>query len=270
MENTGLISPNLVTFLLTMVNIGILFLLLRKLLFKRVTKFMEERAQKIQNTIAQAEKDKTQAKKLLEQYEEQLKHAETEADHIIKVAKAAAEQETQRIIGEGKSEAQSFMTSARKQIEGEKNAAFAKFRDEAVMLVLAASSKLIGREITKDDSRHFMNMLREELTAQITVQYSAQKRAIERQIEAHKGVLEVTLESAAPVDAAVEDELKAALCRQTGAGEIKLRVDLAAQLLAGYRLRIGGLCIDASLRSQLEKMTMDLTKDETVNLNGKL
>ena len=163
MENSGLISPNLVTFLLTVVNIGILFVLLRAILFKPVTKFIEERAEKIQKTINQAEKDKNQAKKLLEQYEDQLKNAEAEADEIIKTARAAAAHEAERIVAEGKSAADLLIANARKQVEAEQYAALAKFRSEAVMLVLAASSKLIGREIQNDDNRHYVNKLLDEL-----------------------------------------------------------------------------------------------------------
>jgi F0F1-type ATP synthase membrane subunit b/b' len=44
MESPGLVSPNLVTFLFTLINIGILFVILRAILFKPVTKCREERS----------------------------------------------------------------------------------------------------------------------------------------------------------------------------------------------------------------------------------
>ena len=68
MENQGLVSPNLVTFIATFINIGILFVVLRAILFKPVTKFIEDRAKKIQDSIDQAENNKAQAKNTLEQY----------------------------------------------------------------------------------------------------------------------------------------------------------------------------------------------------------
>ncbi|HCC37651.1 MAG TPA: ATP synthase F0 subunit B [Treponema sp.] len=164
MENSSLISPNLVTFVLTIVNVGVLCLLLRAILFKPVTKFMEERAKKIQDTIDQAEKDKSEAQQLLDEYKNQLKNAEVEAEGIIKAARENAEREAAHIISEGKDAAETALANARKQIETEREAALAKFRADAVMLVLAASARLIGREIQQDDSRHFVNMLLDELS----------------------------------------------------------------------------------------------------------
>ncbi len=165
MENSSLISPNLVTFVLTIVNVGVLCLLLRAILFKPVTKFMEKRAKKIQDTIDQAEKDKSEAQQLLDEYKNQLKNAEVEAEGIIKAARENAEREAAHIISEGKDAAETALANARKQIETEREAALAKFRAaDAVMLVLAASARLIGREIQQDDSRHFVNMLLDELS----------------------------------------------------------------------------------------------------------
>ena len=162
----GLISPNLVTFVATIINIGILFFLLRLILFKPVSKFMAARSKKIEDTINQTEKDKNQAKQLLEQYETQLKNAEAEADKIIRQAQDSAKAEVLRIIDEGKQNAEAIRLSARKQMEAEHEAALAKFRTEAAVLIMAASSRLLGRELQSDDNRRYVNMLMEELSAQ--------------------------------------------------------------------------------------------------------
>jgi F-type H+-transporting ATPase subunit b len=166
MENSGLVSPNLVTFFFTFVNIGILFIILRAILFKPITKFMDARAKKIQDSIDQAEKEKSQAKQLLSQYEGQLKSAEAEADGIIKAARETAEREAQRIIAEGKNAAELMMANTRRQLEVEHEAAIAKFKADAAVLVVAASSKLVARDLNQDDNRRYANLLLEELAAQ--------------------------------------------------------------------------------------------------------
>jgi F-type H+-transporting ATPase subunit b len=166
MESPGLISPNLATFALTLVNIGILCLLLRAILFKPVTKFMEARAKKIEDTINHAEREKQEAKQMLSQYEERLRNAEAEADEIIKSAKEDAAQEAKRITDEGKKSAEILMANARKQIELEHDAAFLQFKAEAVMLIVAASSKLIARDLRKEDNQHFVNVLLEEFSSE--------------------------------------------------------------------------------------------------------
>ncbi|MDR1252066.1 MAG: ATP synthase F0 subunit B [Treponema sp.] len=166
MESGGLINPNLVTFFLTLVNIGTLCFILRAILFKPVTRFMEARSKKIQDTVDQTERDKSQAKQLLERYEEKLQEAGAEAEAIIKGAREEAEVEAARIIAEGKDAAQAFALSARRQLEDERQAALTKFRAEAAGLVIAASSKLVAREFSGGDNARYAKMLLDELAAQ--------------------------------------------------------------------------------------------------------
>jgi len=152
-----------VTFLITIVNIAILFFILRAVLFKPVTKFMADRSKRIQDSIEQAEKDKIQAKALLAQYEAQLKTADTEAEAIIRAARETAQAEAEKIIAEGRESAEAAMANARKQLETERQASLAVFRKEAVVLVIAASSRLVGRELQSEDNRRYADMLLAEI-----------------------------------------------------------------------------------------------------------
>jgi len=179
MEDSGLISPNLVTFIATIINIGVLCFLLRLILFKPVSKFIEARTKKIEDTINQTEKEKAQAKQLLEQYNAFLKEAETEANEIIRQARETANTEAGRIIANGKNAAETMILNARRQIDAEHEASLAKFKTEAVMLVIAASSRLLGRELHTDDNRHYAGMLMDELT----LQYSGASRTVQKGIK---------------------------------------------------------------------------------------
>jgi F-type H+-transporting ATPase subunit b len=152
-----------VTFVITIINIIILCLILRLILFKPVTKFMDDRARQVKDSIEQSEKDKAQANALLAQYTAQLKTAETEADSIIRNAKEFAEAEAEKIIAKGRASAEQTLLNAKKQIETEQKAALAVFRQEAADLVVAASSTLLKREIKDEDSRQYAAALLEEV-----------------------------------------------------------------------------------------------------------
>jgi F-type H+-transporting ATPase subunit b len=152
-----------VTFFFTFINIGVLFFILRAILFKRVTKFMEDRSKKIKDSIEQAEKDKNQAKALAAQYEERIKQAGAEADASIRGAREAAEKEAAGIIRSGRAEAVRIVAEGRTRLETERNAAMARFRAEAAALVLAASSRILLREVTGEDARRQAAMLLKEL-----------------------------------------------------------------------------------------------------------
>jgi F-type H+-transporting ATPase subunit b len=154
-----------VTFVITIVNIAILFFLLRALLFKPVTKFMAERARRVQDSIDQAQKDKDAAKALLDQYQDKLKKTEETAREILKKAREDAERQTQLIISEGRREAHEAAAAAQKQIEAERQAALVKFKLEAAALIIAVSAKLAAKDFSGEDSRRYVNMLLDELSA---------------------------------------------------------------------------------------------------------
>jgi hypothetical protein len=82
--------------------------------------------------------------------------------------------------------------------------------------------------------------------------------AIERELDGLRGVLRAGLESARPVEEEFREELKRLLARKTGAAEIRLDLTAAPELLAGYRLRIGGRTIETSLRLYLRQLGTEL------------
>jgi len=155
-----------VTFIITIINITILFFVLKKILFKPVTKFMAERAKRVQDTIEQAQRDKDEAMRLFDEYESKLKKAEEETREIIKTAHENAERQAQLVIADGRKEAQEMVDAAMKQIEMERQAALAKFKLEAAALIVAVSAKLAAKDFSGEDNRRYVNMLLDELSAQ--------------------------------------------------------------------------------------------------------
>jgi len=92
---------------------------------------------------------------------------------------------------------------------------------------------------------------------------------IEQNLNRQNGILDVTVESAAPVDGGFEEEMTRMIKEKTGAAGIKLKTRLRPELLGGYLLRIGSLYIDASLKGQLDNMAAHL-RESTGGSNGQL
>ena len=155
-----------VTFVITIINIIILCIILRAILFKPVTKFMADRTRRVQDSIEQSEKDKAQANALLIQYTAQLKTVENEAEAIIRTAREHAEAEAEKIIAESRASAEEAVSNIKKQLEMEHKAALALFRQEAATLVTAAAGQLLGREIKDEDNSQYAAMLLSETTQQ--------------------------------------------------------------------------------------------------------
>ena len=155
-----------VTFIITIVNITILYFILRKILFKPVTKFMADRTQRVQDSLEQASQDKVTAQQLLVEYQGKLKNADADAEEIRKAAQKQAKTEAAQILAEGRAAADALIAAGRKQLDGERQAMHTCFKLEAAALVMAASARLVQREITGDDNRRFAAMLLDELAAQ--------------------------------------------------------------------------------------------------------
>ncbi|MDR1046670.1 MAG: ATP synthase F0 subunit B [Treponema sp.] len=158
-----MINPSAVTFLITIINIGILFFILRAILFKPVSGFMEARTKKIEEALANAEREKTQAKMLLEQRDAQLKQTSFEAEKILKSTREKAEKQADVILSEAKAQAEILVSNGRKQVEAERQAAVALFKTEAAALVVAASGRLLKRELRGGDEAEYARILIEEL-----------------------------------------------------------------------------------------------------------
>jgi F-type H+-transporting ATPase subunit b len=155
-----------VTFFITIINILVLFLVLRAILFKPVTKFMNARTQKIKDDIDNAEKDKRDAKQLLEQYQKRLADAEVEADAIIRTAREHAEAEAERIKASAKADADHMTSGARNRLEAERLAAMAVFKSEAAALVVSAAGRLLKRELSGADHARYAAEALDQIAAE--------------------------------------------------------------------------------------------------------
>jgi F-type H+-transporting ATPase subunit b len=144
-----------VTFFITIINIVILFLILKVVLFKPVTKFMAERALKVQNSINKAEEDKAAAQNLLAQYEAQLKAAGAEAEGIIRTAREQAGAESERILAESRAEAERIAGVAQAKLEADRLAAITLFKAEAAALVVNAAGRLLRRELAGAEQQRY-------------------------------------------------------------------------------------------------------------------
>jgi F-type H+-transporting ATPase subunit b len=152
-----------VTFIITIINIVVLFFILRAILFKPVTRFIDERARKVQDIRNQAEKDRIQAQALLTQYEAQLKKAEEDSAEIIRAARETAKTEAARIVAGGRAEAEKYLEKARRQLEADQQTAMAVFTTEAAAMVLSAAGRLLKRGLSDEDSREQAAILLREL-----------------------------------------------------------------------------------------------------------
>lgn len=133
----------------TVVNLIVLYLLLRKFLIGPVTKIMEQRKAIIEEGLASARTTQLEADELKRQYELQLGTAQEESDKIINRAKADARAAYDKVVTEADQQAGKVLADARKNIEIERAKAIREMESEIAELALDAAVKIAGKG-TKD------------------------------------------------------------------------------------------------------------------------
>ncbi len=143
-------------FIWTALNLLVLYFILKKILFKPVTSFMEKRSESIRESLENADKMKFAAEELYRAYEDLLMNAREEADEIISGARERGGREYERAITEAKDEVAKMMEKARRDIENERNAMLKESRNEIVSLALAAASKVLEKNMDSESNRQII------------------------------------------------------------------------------------------------------------------
>ena len=136
-----------INYVFQLINFVIIYLLLRKLLYKPINAFMENRREEIRNSIEQAEHDKEVARKTREKYEQQILEAKKEAAEILNRASKQGDDMIGQSKVEAKKQAQNIIEQAKKEINLEKERVFMELRDEVGRLSVDIAQKIIVQNI---------------------------------------------------------------------------------------------------------------------------
>lgn len=148
--NTGVIFWTLVIF-------GLLLFLLGRYAWPAILKTVEEREKRIQQQLEEAEKNRADSARLLEEHKRLLAGGRSEAQDLIAKAKQVAEKEREGLLARARQEQEELLARARKEIEDEKQKAVLALRREAVDLALAAAAKLVEQQFDSAANRRLVD-----------------------------------------------------------------------------------------------------------------
>lgn len=130
----------------------VLIYLLQRYLFKPLLKIIDQRREKIQADLAQANESKDKAAEVARQYEAKLKAARGEADAIIAQAEKRGNERREEIIAEAHEEAKRIKDRAFEEVEQAKRQAVAQLRDEVSNISLLIAKKFLEESV--DNTLH--------------------------------------------------------------------------------------------------------------------
>jgi F-type H+-transporting ATPase subunit b len=157
MQTLDVISINLWQMLVSLANLIILFLGVKKFLYKPIKKMLANRQDTIDKQYSEAEKAKEDALSTKELYEEKLSDAKSEADSIIKSAASTAKARENEIILKAKEEADIIVKQAQENAELEMKKAQDSIKQEIVQVSTLLTGKMLEREINADDHKQIID-----------------------------------------------------------------------------------------------------------------
>lgn len=163
MQPLEIISVNIWQILISLCNLLILFLLLKKFLYAPVRKMLASREAKIAEQYTKAETAKSDAETMQAEWQNKMASAKQSADDILKAADEEAERSKAAILEETRVKADRILRQAEIDAQLEKDKAQAEIKKEIVDVSTALSEKMLGREITVDDHRHMIDTFLAEI-----------------------------------------------------------------------------------------------------------
>ena len=148
-----------------LINLLLLFLLLKHFLFKPVQNILNARQAEIDKSYADAETAQTRAEELRDEYEKRISDAKAEAADIAKAASRKAQAHYDEVVGTAKADAARIQVVGSKfviwrkseKVEQEKKKAMNELKDEISGIAVDIASKVVEREIDEKDHEELIS-----------------------------------------------------------------------------------------------------------------
>ncbi len=157
MESLEVVSLNIWSILLSLANLLILYFILKKFVYKPVSKMLAQRRNEIDRQYEQAQEAQDQANANKQRYEAVMESAQQEADAVVHEAEIRAERNASRVLNEAQSKADSMIRHADEEIALEKRKAAADMKKEMADISIMLAEKVLGRQATERDARKWVS-----------------------------------------------------------------------------------------------------------------
>mgnify|MGYP004551187059 FL=1 len=163
MQSLDVISINIWQILISLCNLLILFLIVKKFLFKPVRNMLAKREEEIGAQYEKAAEAEKTANEHRDEWEKKLAGAKADAGRIVDNATKQAEYRSGRIVADAKEKADSIVRQAQSQAALEQKKAQSEIKKEIVDVSTVLTEKMLHREINADDHRTIIDSVIAEM-----------------------------------------------------------------------------------------------------------
>ena len=152
--------------LYTVVNILVLFLLLRKFLYKPVMNIIAQRQKQVDDALNAAETSKQEAAAALNDAQAKLRNVDTEAAARREAYEQQAETAKQQLLAEAQKQADAIVADGKAAAEAERQHKLRQADAQTTALARAMCEKLLSRNLTEQDDSRLLDDLLEKAGAE--------------------------------------------------------------------------------------------------------
>ena len=142
-----------VDILISLINIAVLFVLLRLILWKHISRFLTTRADRVRSAYEDIERRRADADALKTEYEEKIEAIEVSGRDMVRESRIKASEEAEEILEEAREQARTMVLEARLRIDEEKDRAVVNAQHEIAQLATDMAARILRREVSSDDSQ---------------------------------------------------------------------------------------------------------------------
>ena len=162
-QTLEVISVNLWQILISLANLLLIFLILKKFLWKPVKKVMDERKAMVDKQFADAAAAQEQAEADKAQWAAKLATADDEAKARIAAADETARHHGDRLVADAKDKADSIIRMAEAEAVLERQKAQAGIKREIASVGAQLAEKMLEREVNTDDHAKMIESFLDEV-----------------------------------------------------------------------------------------------------------
>lgn len=161
------LGVNLPTLIVYLVNFLILLGVLYVFAYKPLLRAMDQRSERIRESLAAADRARQEAASSQAAIQEQLNEARREGQRLLDQAREAAERYREEEMGRARAEAEAFIERARADIRRERDAALEEVRLGFGDLAITAAERVIRRSLDRQAHEDLIAQVLEESGASL-------------------------------------------------------------------------------------------------------
>ena len=143
--------------IISLINIAVLFFLLRLILWKHVIRFLAERQGRVRSEMDDAEKHRLEAEALHSEYDKKIGEIEERGRDLMRKSQQKANEESDRILKETHEKASEMISDAEFRITEEKEQALEEAHLEITQLATEMAARILEREVSPEDTEHVVD-----------------------------------------------------------------------------------------------------------------